>query len=51
MPYRHAGPNRCCRQLSTLTSGLPKNSLPSASFRNVAPFDKGLDPAAPALFI
>ena len=37
--------SRHCRQLSPLTTRLPKNPLPPASFRNVAPFGKRSDRA------
>ena len=39
-----------CRQLSPLTTRLPKNPLPPASFRNVAPFGKRSDRADPPRF-
>jgi hypothetical protein len=41
---------RHCRQLSPLTTRLPKNLLPPASFRNVAPFGKRSDRADPPRF-
>ena len=42
--------SRYCRQLSPLTTRLPKNPLPPASFRNVAPFGKRSDRADPLAF-
>src|SRR5208337_4508441 len=42
--------SRQCRQLSPLTTRLPKNPLPPASFRNVAPFGKRSDRADPPRF-
>ena len=39
-----------CRQLSPLTTRLPKNPFPTGSFRNVAPFGKSLDRADPRAF-
>ena len=46
----HRPHSRHCRQLSPLTTRLPKNPLPPASFRNVAPFGKRSDRADPPRF-
>ncbi len=42
--------SRHCRQLSPLTTRLPKNPLPPASFCNVAPFGKRSDRTDPPRF-